>query len=118
MASRRENDTMSQVLRAARALIENPEKWIKGAEAQDAEGRRVTPNDVRAVCWCVTGAIERALGSDDEYRPMITAARVFADAVGARYAYVYNDRKDVTHADVMAAFDRAIAAAEDREAHG
>jgi hypothetical protein len=107
----------SEVLRAAKALIDTPEKWQKVGsfgtpgtngcalmavwEARDAAG----------LCNFARGefALARCAGYD--------VSETFADLVRAReYIYKYNDALTTTHADIMALFDRAIAAQELEEA--
>lgn len=39
-------------------LFENhPERWIQRAYATNAEGDHVSPNEPKAICWCLVGAI-------------------------------------------------------------
>ncbi len=48
----------SEVLRAARKLIETPDKWTKGEYARDAEGK-VCPRRGKEACqWCASGALQ------------------------------------------------------------
>lgn len=95
--------TTKEVLIAAKALIDTPGKWCKGAYKS---------NDGR---YC-------AVGAADAVAPASTATRVVVydalfDAMPRWYrsrkyiASKFNDARRTTHADVMAWFDRAIAAA-------
>ena len=49
--------TPRDTLRIVRMLLENPMLWAQGARARDVQGRRVTPNSPRAVCWSLNGAL-------------------------------------------------------------
>ena len=56
-------DTIKSRLRAARALIDQPEKWTQGALHRDAQGRRLDSQRGRVVVSrCATGAIMDACG--------------------------------------------------------
>lgn len=99
--------TTAEQLRAAKALIDTPDKWTKNATARDADGKAVRPLSARAVCWCGFGALVKACGN--------TAAahlRAFESFNGSGNIAGLNDREGTAHADVMAMFDRAIALAE------
>jgi hypothetical protein len=106
--------TTAEILRTARDLISDPEKWIKGADAlpsrdADPETDEVDPLDDRALCFCVGGAISRAAGGDSD--EAYEAARAFAQAAdNSSYPFTFNDRESTTHADVLAALDKAIEA--------
>lgn len=54
----------NEILRIVRMLLENPILWTQGARARDAKGKRVKPNDPRAVCWSLNGAI--AIASNEQ----------------------------------------------------
>jgi len=93
---------------AARALIDTPEKWIKGKASNEVD-----------TCFCSYGAIlHRAytLPCRHEEREKqfdaMDLALVRATPKGAGGYIHFNDHPDTTHADVMALFDRAIAAVE------
>lgn len=93
----------AEILRAARAKIDAPEKWTKGESARDASGRGVFSNSPAAVCFCSIGAIGNIIDS--------TPMDIFRKAIGCGCISDWNDHKDRTHADVLAAFDKAIALA-------
>ena len=97
--------TLKSDLIAAKALIDTPEKWMKGGFW-----------DEKRTCFCVAGALretETKLGEfrRDMWRLVIEALPEWA----AGYIPDFNDAPETTHADVMALFDRAIAAAPDDE---
>jgi hypothetical protein len=87
-----ETNPVADVLRRARALIDTPEKWCQG-QCELGEAK------------CALGAI---LGADPNY----AAAALALNRVVAPNIPAWNDAPERTHADVMAAFDRAITLAE------
>ena len=98
--------TPLEILKQARELISVPERWTKGAFAYDAQDNDLgRGNATGAVCWCALGAIEHVV--DGPCRGH--AEDMLEDQMGEPVD-LYNDRH--THAEVIAAFDRAIAAAE------
>ena len=99
----------SQVLREAKELIGTPEKWCKFA-LQDDGG-----------AFCMIGAHNMALygtySSPAELHPLDGPTyRLLSGQCGDRTVADFNNHHSTTHADVMAAFDRAIALAEKDEA--
>lgn len=87
--------TLKENLIAAKALIDKPKKWVKGAFHQGE-------------CRCAVGAIGDIL--DEEGRmPALNAVRACLPE-GFSALMDFNDAPGTTHADIMALFDRAIAA--------
>lgn len=103
--------TPAEVLRRAKALIAEPEKWTKGENARDAAGNWVWADSARAVCWCAQGAINAV--APDSLVALCNALGFVNRTAGVMSNIVtLNDAPTTTHADIMALFDRAIAAAE------
>lgn len=105
--------TPKEILIAAQAKIEAPERWVKGKFASLADGRKCYPDNERAVCFCAEGAV---FASGARWAAKAKALRFLRDvAVGDEFTSIpdWNDAPDRTHAEVLAAFDRAIAAAGD-----
>lgn len=103
--------TVKENLIAAKALIDTPEKWGKGngfvpphgcfcAESACAEVARISPDYV--VKWRLWRALEDAL--PEPWKTRCAAAELSV--------HDFNDDPSTTHADIMALFDRAIAAQE------
>lgn len=97
--------TLADDLRAARALIDTPEKWIKG---DWFEGTRC----------CAAGAARKVL-RDAGHRAMIgfwatPLAHALDEAAGGNIV-AYNDDPATTHNDILALFDRAISNASQPE---
>ena len=100
--------TTADILREARELIAEPDRWVKGTQAETAEGLSVDYNDPAACGRCAAAAIA-AVSPTLEDR--FTAFRALADALKfkePRRIVAWNNAKRRRHSDVMAAFDRAI----------
>jgi hypothetical protein len=106
--------TVLETLEAARKLITPEDAWIQGKMACDAAGNICSDVSPQAVQFCSMGAIENAAGdSSSAFRETLYA--VMDKACGMRYE-AFNDTH--THAEVLAAFDVAIAAEKAKaEAH-
>lgn len=95
----------SEILRAARKHISDPAMWVKwNFSAHGISGA------LKGEPCCAWGAIKWANQNDKEDTDPGTD--YLEDALGNDYIEDFNDHPDTTHADVLAAFDRAIAAAE------
>ena len=106
----------SEILITARALINTPERWVKGRKPG---------------CWCAMDAIivapcyvrpheamalMRAIPSLAASVACNAALKALKCAIGNGHEIVsWNDAPERTHAEVMAAFDRAIAAEQAKE---
>lgn len=101
-------DSVVDVLRRARALITPEGAWTRKCLARTVKGYPIGPLCGGAVRWCIEGACQRA--SDTELG-WLRAIKTIETTVGTT-AYGFNDAAGRTHAEVIAAFDRAIALAE------
>ncbi len=100
--------TTAQILRAARELIADERHWTTNVLARDAGGCLTMVASDDATCFCAVGALLKATG-----RSGITAARrAIEDAAGIERSRVFEWNDTHTHAEVLAAFDRAIATEE------
>ena len=106
--------TLTSDLIAAKALIDTPEKWRKGDYGSLGN------------CMCALGACRAAIyGTTEHLRGRYWRGDENGLAEALRAALPdpwsfsgvsdFNDAPETTHADVMALFDRAIAAAPDDE---
>lgn len=100
------------LLRKAKDRIGTPDKWGKGEFYAAFPGRDLSeferfPDDCPA---CAYGASSWATG----LKTVTPVDRALEDALPRGFARVdlFNDAPHTTHADVMALFDRAIAAEE------
>lgn len=95
------------VLRLARALIERPERWIQKVAATDADGVAVSSSCEDATRWCAWGAIVRTGGFGRAVAALACAMGYGGGLNPSRAIFDFNDSH--THAEVIGAFDQAIA---------
>lgn len=100
--------TLADDLRAARSLIDTPEKWCRN-------------EFFKGNACCILGAGQKATGRnavDFEYYKALSVALpasfVPDDSNWDGAVPQFNDDPATTHADIMALFDRAIAKAEEQ----
>jgi hypothetical protein len=97
--------TTLEILKAARAKIADKKNWTQGELGRDANGNPVTDASLlasQAVCFCASGALFLAGASEDG----IDVWHVLSRSMGC-FVPKFNDSH--THAEVLAAFDKAIA---------
>ena len=70
------DNTTIDILTKARHLVREPKWWIQYAGAQTQSGEKVHCFDLKAHCFCMTGAISRA-AHDLGYTGWTTEPRVF-----------------------------------------
>lgn len=96
----------SDTLRAAKARISDPHRWVRGALACDQNGKPTEPRYDDACRWCAYGAMY-AENAD----PL--SIKALEDAAHSVFGEPPEDVNDcLTHSDVMEMFDRAIQIAE------
>ena len=96
-------------LRALRRA-EDPDRWTTGCAARDANGRSVMPERLEAVRFDGIGALFRLTPGESELRDR--AVGVLETVAGLWGWTAWQDTPGRTHAEVLAAMDRAIASAE------
>lgn len=94
-----------ELLRRAKALVGRG--WTRGAYARDASGQAVDASDPAAVCWCAMGACIATAPRGVSVSHLLKL--VVRGDVGS-----WNDDRRTSKADVLAAFDQAIALAASR----
>lgn len=112
----------ADVLRKARALIDSPEKWTQHTWARWSNGEQCTIGARSAAQFSAGGTLCRVTvaphkSSDPKYRKQfeaLEAAENILVAVVGMKVEAWNDAPERTHAEVLEAFDRAIALAESR----
>lgn len=97
-----------EVLKAGRNLISDPQKWVQGTYAKNIDGWPIYGNNAAAVCFCSIGAVQHVTGMCHNIETE-TVCEVLSNAAGMHIAY-YNDAH--SHEEVLAVWDRAIAAEE------
>jgi hypothetical protein len=113
------SDTL-EILKAARALISEPEHWTQGAYGRTSQEDEDGVYDLEeATCFCAVGAIHKAGNFDVSCTlPSYIGVPFLGDEGLLHYDSVYFEGKLVdfndTHSqeDVLSLFDRAIARAE------
>lgn len=106
-----EEVTAVYVLTETRKLLSVPERWTKKQFARDALGGTADPTGPLAVCFCVEGAIHRAAVGDAHIEARLAAKQILRQAIGLGVLDGlpgWNDAPERTHAEVLAAFARAI----------
>jgi hypothetical protein len=107
----------SEILIAARALIDTPDKWTTGRLSRTKDGKATDYWSEDATCFCVLGAIFRANRRtyegfrmpEDRCAAEMEAERAIQRATQGDVP-LWNDDPGRTHAEVLEAYDRAIAA--------
>lgn len=97
---------VQQLLADAKALISAPERWTQGEFARDSHGHRAYWGGELAKCYCSIGAIN-AVTHENAVLTMNKPYMILGSQVGGSIV-VWNDAPERTHAEVMAAFDKAI----------
>lgn len=98
--------TPHELLVKGRELISDEKRWTKGAFARDGNGHSLNPWNITAVCFCSIGALQRTHSkTDSTFHGAMAALDKAMSEDGVIY---FNDTQ--THSEVLAAWDRAIAA--------
>ena len=109
--------TMRAVLIDARSKCATG--WCQHHYARDADGFEINVNAATATCWCSDGAILAAVREQHTIHELVHYDDVLAEferngilPVGQRTVSTveWNDHPDRTQQEILAAFDRAIAA--------
>ena len=100
-----------KVLNAAKKLIERG--WARCAAARDTKGNWCVSEDKKAVSWCTTGAIIRALKdtklkAQKELWDEVLKSFVVANHLGNKNMTFWNDETGRSKVQVLKAFDNAI----------
>jgi hypothetical protein len=108
---------VESLLTRARKRIEAPEAWTQGYPARNADGLAVPHASPTACKWCIVGTVWVERDQTSHYTGKLgfqlieEASGCNADEGGIAG---FNDAVTTTHAEVIAAFDRAISLAKDR----
>lgn len=108
----------ANLLRVARAFIEDPAHWTQGSYARNAEEKPTAIMSPSACKFCSLGALNRAWHSDIEFRTyheMGAAVALNMAIAGHGTVANYNDTR--THAEVLKMFDEGIVYAESEYAN-
>jgi hypothetical protein len=95
-----------QILDKMSELLAVPERWTQRADARDKSGSIITPLAQTATCFCLSGALARFSKMGEPAERIIK--RALEKECGTYFwATSWNDAPERTHADVIAALDRA-----------
>ena len=109
----------NQILHEARKFVE--QGWTTLVAARNSDGKMVHPESMDAVCWCVTGAIDRAIYEHDGFMSNgrgVHAARILMEkAIPVRLPewkswFCYNDLLE-TKEEALEWIDQAVEQAGD-----
>jgi hypothetical protein len=92
-----------EIIKGARELISDPERWGQGWYAHDKKGDWADFASDSACRWCAMGAIRKQANSGDD-RDCLHLYRLLSGNFSLNR---FNDTH--THAEVIALFDAAIA---------
>ena len=109
------------VLKMARGFIQEPDAWVQGCHAQNDIGEEVAPEEPGAVCFCLEGAIIRALmelseinAGDPSFPSELLDIEVEVmgddedDGRDEDSMTIWNDSMDQTHDEVLARVDATL----------
>ena len=99
--------SVKELLVEGKKIIADKEKWAQGYYAYDAQGDMRDPMDGDAVCFCSIGALWKANGSYEG--EVIREAERVLSANSKKY-FIVDQNDEGTHEEVMAVWDKAIAA--------
>lgn len=89
---------IADILDRAADRLSKPGAWTQGANARDADGRGVSPNNPAAVCWCLSGVLYSV-------EPRYSVAREANDFMNryvlVSYAHHWNDAPERTQSEVI-----------------
>jgi hypothetical protein len=99
------------ILRRAREIISDPEKWTQGTYARDGYEAPIDPGDGLACCWCALGAIAKAAIEMNAQPGDGSAAVDKLQVLAGSPVCSLNDHgpRFEAHAAVLSLFDKALA---------
>jgi hypothetical protein len=103
-------DSRIAVLRRARDVVANEQRWCQGSFARSWFNIPVPPHSVLARRFCAIGAI---IGAGRELQLQTQDACLALQWQTVRPVEGWNDEPERTHAEVIAAFDAALLAVGD-----
>jgi hypothetical protein len=91
-------------IRAVMALLDTPEKWVKGAFARDVNGDQTPSRGTYAVCWCLTGACIAVTTDISSERHLLHAIGKYTE----HRTISWNDAPERTFEDIHAILNKAL----------
>lgn len=119
--------TTLDLLKSARATLDDPSRWTKFVLARNAFGNETEPEDPDARRWCLIGSLYHAAPGQED--AVCEAAYWLSETIadlsgkdpnilghGQEPVANLNDAPETTHEHVLVVLDRAIAAETARQA--
>jgi hypothetical protein len=104
--------TTRDLLLRARAIVADRRRWTRDVTARDRHYRPVSATDPSAIQWCALGALLHVADDPATFVRAVTLLEMAAATLFNRPVRWVNDMPGRTaHADLLAVFDHAIAAA-------
>lgn len=109
--------TKLEALLDIRNTLRDPKNWTTGFFARDKEGHGTQPYDPEAVCWCLEGAMKKAvyetedgIGEVSKYSLYIKVKYTLKNHIPKNNLILasFNDDAVTKHEDVLAIIDQAI----------
>ncbi len=106
--------TALEILEKARKKLSKRKAWTQNAAARGKSGKHVNPCGRAAVCWCLEGALEAAVGASWQYcenNGLDEAQDLLRGQLPKRADGLisFNDDSRTKHLDVLGLLDRTIA---------
>jgi hypothetical protein len=111
-----------EAFKGVRQLLADNHSWTKHTSARDSRGNRCKPEDSTAVCWCMSGALNKVVGYNaagadpmayNKAGKVYWAAHSLFNNINGESMVTFNDTRN--HAEVLGALDKVIAAFESNE---
>lgn len=100
------------LLSLVKGKLDTKDKWTKGAMARDENGTRLNPttDSDKAICWCITGAMEACKFTHSVYeKAYVILMEAIDDAISEISSVEeYNDLASTSYQDIMNLIDAAI----------
>ena len=95
----------SKLLTKARALIADPKHWTQNCSARNQQGVAVYSRDDEAFSYCMMAATHKVATGPGK---IVESQLYLRKAINSSSLSAFNDAPERTHAQVLAAFDKAI----------
>ena len=101
-----------ELVKGVRELLAEPRAWTRGACARDPQGNIVGGLDPNAVCWCLSGALERVRSHKNwQYSSQVEARTAAINAmrgVMRTDIITFNDRVASGHEGILTMLDKVV----------
>lgn len=100
--------SLKEDLTRVRRLIESG--WTRGAWARTESGSPCWEDNTNAVCWCLSGAVQKVFSGDESTQTRIDLTRALVRNLPAGFWDIpaWNDEPGRTKEEVLALIDKTI----------